>query len=196
MSDQITTAAELDALPLCAHCGRPIEQGLLLGTQVWMHVDSGTEYCESVKAVLAPARTDPTEEQVRQAIETALGATWDSAVEQHLDDAARAVLALLPQRVAPSEEEVAGLLADLMTAPRATDVHRGFARSVQKLYASQPTVAEVRAQALKDAADDANLAWLEYRPNGWGSNAEDQEALNAFLWALKWLRARAERGEA
>ena len=56
--------------------------------------------------------------------------------------------------------------------------------------------AEVRAQAVKDAADEANLAWLAYRPHGWGSNAEDQEALKAFVWALKWLRARAERGEA
>ena len=51
--------------------------------------------------------------------------------------------------------------------------------------------AEVAANAVEDAATEANLAWVAYRPDGWGSNDSDNEALSAFLWALKWLRARA-----
>ena len=80
---------------------------------------------------------------------------------------------------------------------------RGFAESsvrdqLERQFSEWLTAhdAEVRAQAVRDTADAANLAWLAYRPNGWGSSAEDQEALDTFLWALEWLRARAERGEA
>ena len=43
-----------------------------------------------------PEPVKPSREDVRQAIEAAFGPTWDSAVEQGLDAAADAVLALLP----------------------------------------------------------------------------------------------------
>ena len=49
----------------------------------------------------------------------------------------------------------------------------------------------VAAKAVEDAATEANLAWVAYRPDGWGSNDSDNEALSAFLWALKWLHTRA-----
>lgn len=60
--------------------------------------DSCVEQCPPAAA--HPPRSigeiELTVDEVRAAIETALGPTWDSAVEAYLDDAARAVLALLP----------------------------------------------------------------------------------------------------
>lgn len=53
--------------------------------------------------LIQPEPVKPSREAVRQAIEAAFGPTWDSAIEQGLDSAADAVMALLPGR---TESEV------------------------------------------------------------------------------------------
>lgn len=55
--------------------------------------------------LIQPEPVKPSREDVRQAIEAAFGPTWDSAVEQGLDSAADAVLALLAAQ--PTVAEVA-----------------------------------------------------------------------------------------
>lgn len=175
MSDEISTAAELDALPvrtLAENAHTLIRkapdgswQTLGAGGSFWW--DSEHVAAQGPWTVLyrpdAPERTEPTEDQVLTILRThgiectGLGevtcfgcrsAGWMTWSEYRLH-LARAVIALLPQRVAPSEE----------------------------------TVAEVRAQALRDAAHDISLWNTIYVPFNI-QNVVDR------------LRALAERGEA
>ena len=124
----------------------------------------------------ATARTEPTEDQVAEAAHRGFCERRDGDLPNTFEkydeldaermawwrSAAHAVLALLPQRVAPSEEEIARAIFDVRdgdldveeweeTNWETRERYECDARAVQKLYASQPTVAEVRAQALRDA---------------------------------------------
>lgn len=79
---------------------------------------------------------------------------WDA----HQLDRARAVLALFPeQRCAPSEDEVANVLRDILVRVFEQDkdiVAQDAARAVLALFADQHTVAQVKAEALREAAED------------------------------------------
>ena len=129
MSEQIRTAAELDALPVGSVVARICSDGR--GNVAYALTEDGwrmsTERVIAPRvgeydlvgnhigplAVLyrpdAPARTEPTEEQVREAVFSALRTERpDESDAAHANIsiiAARDVLALLPQRVAPTEEE-------------------------------------------------------------------------------------------
>ena len=221
MNEQITTATELDALPVGV---------ALLGDDghIWQKIDNprvtwqsltggGFSYVEDFVATCAPLtvlyrpdapeRTKPTEEQVAWAIAGVYGETcaWgrekgkvcglcdcNGMTEAYARQAARAVLDLLPQRVAPSEEQVARSLhaLDYPGEPErwegdghwTRDDYRQSARLMLSLCASQPTVAEVRAQALKDAA---------HYLRAWGPSM-DEAARQIDHLATR----RAERGEA
>jgi hypothetical protein len=89
-----------------------------------------------------PEPVKPSREGVRQAIEAAFGPTWDSAVEQGLDSAADAVLALLPGRCAPTEAEVEECLFGLYDHGASPNAKKE-ARTVVALFAAQPTVSEI-----------------------------------------------------
>lgn len=196
MNDQITTIAELDALPVGSIAARICSDGqgnvaYSLTSEGWCmsteRIDAPriSEYDQvgnhiGPLTVLyrpdAPERTAPTEEQVAWAIAGVYGETcaWgrekgrvcglcdcNGMTEAYARQAAHAVLDLLPQRVAPSEEEIARAIFDVRdgdldveeweeTNWETRERYECDARAVQKLYASQPTVTEVRAQALKE----------------------------------------------
>lgn len=134
MTDQITTAAELDALPTESVIRRPgwvLSQlgGTIGGHRVWAATGNRREFTSEELAELGPFtlvyRPD-----------------------------APAVLALLPQRVAPSEEILAlwmhdnlGCSLDGCECVDKFEYYRAEAHSLAALYASQPTVAEVKAEA-------------------------------------------------
>lgn len=127
MSEQITTAAELDAksalmTKLCRVLGRDHVDAVhldlvsaLAGDDLWPLMMSFA----ASRRPDAPARTDPTEEQVAEAAHRGFCERRDGDLPNTFEkydeldaermawwrSAARAVLALLPQRVAPSEEE-------------------------------------------------------------------------------------------
>lgn len=88
------------------------------------------------------------------------------------------------QRVQPSREELARAIQ--VSAARAGTVVRDsvaedVAYAILALFATQPTVAEVRAQALRDAADAMD-------------DTDDPDAIHiANGDADFWLRARADR---
>lgn len=104
-------------------------------------------------------RAEPTEEQVNE-VARVLKAAWDKAEPEHgvtlypasymatFADMARAVLAMLPLRVAPSREVVSRTIDHVGWDERAEkfDPDRA-AGAIAGLFASQPTVAEVRAEA-------------------------------------------------
>ena len=113
-------------------------------------------------------------------------------------DRARAVLALFPeQRCAPTEEEVARLIEPDAWALSDMEWHEDYgrttalgrsleersyirrsanarARNIAKLYADQPTVAQAKADALREAAMD----WTDFDAAAMGTPAA-------------WFRARA-----
>ena len=113
-------------------------------------------------------------------------------------DRARAVLALFPeQRCAPTEEEVARLIEPDAWALSDMEWHEDYgrttalgrsleersyirrsanarARKIAKLYADQPTVAQAKADALREAAMD----WTDFDAAAMGTPAA-------------WFRARA-----
>lgn len=103
-----------------------------------------------------PEPVKPSREDVRQAIEAAFGPTWDSAVEQGLDAAADAVLALLPGRCAPTEEDAAQAIESAMGdadidgygSEGAGYDYLVLARAALDLFAAQPTVREAKAEAV------------------------------------------------
>ena len=103
-----------------------------------------------------PARTEPTEEQVAEALFLHqypgsggwTGPGWEVRRKPWLA-MARAVLALLPQRVAPSEEEIAEVVRDTWEEEYEY-VPETVAAAIAALYASQPTVAEAKAEALAE----------------------------------------------
>ena len=90
-------------------------------------------------------------------------------------------------RCIPSRDEViAAIRLAVDEWYRADESWRGsqseeVAHAIQELYASRPTVTEVRKQALEDAADAFPGAGFPGTCQG---------------WVMTWLRARAERGEA
>ncbi len=242
MTDQISTAAELDALPngtlftdrqddvwiIDTHSrGFNGNETYLIGPETR---SMSAEVCVKKWGPLVlrwrpdtPARAEPTEEQVAvQCVWTgvagyrcprcglyvcvpqrpegvecprcvvssfeALGEQihdaheeWDGTVERDHSELARAVLALLPQRVAPSEEEIAEAVRDTWDEEYEY-VPETVAAAVAALYASQPTVAEVRAQALKDAA---------HYLRAWGPGMDEAARQIDHL-----ANRRAERGEA
>ena len=113
--------------------------------------------------------------------------------EAYARQAARAVLDLLPQRVAPSVKVIAELLRSWGVRSRHgewsdAEAQADAARDVAALYASQPTVAEVRAQALKDAAD-------EWQHGGWTVVTPALRTLEDRMRAADvmttWLRSKA-----
>jgi len=139
-------------------------------------------------------RTEPTEDQVLTILRThgiectGLGevtcvgcrsAGWMTWGEYRLH-LARAVLALLPQRVAPSVDAIFQMLEAHQDAGsdrcacgyRAMDISGHRARWLSTLYASQPTVAEVKAtekkrvlEAIQKLPTTRTKAW----DKGWDS---------------------------
>lgn len=101
-----------------------------------------------------PEPVKPSREGVRQAIEAAFGPTWDSAVEQGLDSAADAVLALLPGRCAPTEEEIEQAILSARSPVSYEVVAGSAAVQVLALFAAQPTVREAKAEALREFAKE------------------------------------------
>ena len=117
------------------------------------------------------------------------GKAWTLAYDEN----GTTILALLPQRVAPSEEEVRHAIA---TSYPTTEK----ARAVAALFASQLTVAEVRAQALKDGA--AKLREYERQADEASRGQSDPawSRLSGMAFAhghdAHWLEQAAEHGEA
>lgn len=66
------------------------------GNRIYTCAEAGCVAVRSEGGPDQPEPVKPSREAVRQAIEAAFGPTWDSAVEQGLDAAADAVLALIP----------------------------------------------------------------------------------------------------
>ena len=92
--------------------------------------------------------------------------------DAHELDRARAVLALIPpQRCAPIEAE---LIAVLIGCLGRGDYLSDTVRAIAKLYADQPTVAQAKADALREAAMD----WTDFDAAAMGTPAA-------------WFRARA-----
>lgn len=195
MSDQISTAAELDALPagtIVQVCDDPTAPNSfwLYGTGgLWWtfaaeHGYTSAEMAEDWAFTVlyrpdAPARTKPTEEQVAAEIERFLKAhtvapryPWEgSGIGVSPLELARAILALLPQRAAPSEDvrQIVAVLAsrlghvethwvpdDRATPMPTAEVLREFDAALTAHDA------EVRAQALRlTLAQDAAEASLQ-----------------------------------
>jgi len=103
----------------------------------------------------------PTEEQVARAIQQEAGWNGYVILDTLAQKLARAVLALLPQRVAPSRDEVVGVLLELARTPHASFGEQ--ADAILTLYASAPTVAEVKAEAWDEAIGAAADALDEGR---------------------------------
>jgi DNA-binding MarR family transcriptional regulator len=153
----------------------------------------------------APERTEPTEEQVLTVLRahgiecTGLGevtcvgcrsAGWMTWGEYRLH-LARAILALLPQRVAPSEEEVQEAVFSALRAKRSEEsgvIHANIsiiaARAILALFGSQPTVADVRAKAaqetldsyrITDAVRDVAYERATHAERGWTSEHDAEE---------------------
>lgn len=100
----------------------------------------------------------------------------DEAFRSHL---ARAVLALFPEwRCTPSGDEIRNVLHDAMCGdrcePHAMRLHARMGRAVMALYGDQPTVAQAKADALREAAMD----WTDFDAAAMGTPAA-------------WFRARA-----
>ena len=159
VNGQITTAAELDALPPA----EAIADALIrYETSGMCHYGKTCGLCDCGRADETPEQT-----QTRDAMEM---------------DRARAVLALIPpQRCAPSEDELAKAVTSGWV--------EGFdefgkygpqfdsalaARAVAKLYGDQPTVAQAKADALREAAMD----WTDFDAAAMGTPAA-------------WFRSRA-----
>ncbi len=112
-------------------------------------------------------------------------------------DRARAVLAVIPpQRCAPSEAEVSDALSKSrwrglggMTEKQACDY---MARATLDLFAAQPTAAQVKAEAVREAVKAIRGAW----DDSWNlRDPEDPEtAYSVDVWLSKYAD-RIERGE-
>lgn len=70
---------------------------------------------------------------------------------------------------------------------------RLIAESVLALWPGR-SVAEVKAEAVRDASKAANRDWLGFK-NIWGSNPVDQAVVAFATKALDWIDARADRIE-
>lgn len=116
-------------------------------------------------------RSDQTAEQRRE---------WDA----HQLDRARAVLALIPpQRCAPTEAEVANVLRGILVRVFEQDkdiVAQDAARTVLALFAGQHTVAQAKAEALRETAVEFDREAAE----DWMST--DRPATDDA--ATRWLR--------
>lgn len=254
MSDQIRTAAELDALHVGSIVARICSDGqgnvaYALTSEGWRmsteriiaprvgEYDLVGNHIGPLVVLYrpdAPARTEPTEEQVAEAAHRGFCERRDGDLPNTFEkydeldaermawwrSAAHAVLALLPQQVAPSEEEIAAAIfhPDIPEAwaalkgPRSGWLHR--ARAVQKLYASAPTIAEVKAEAIEEyrASLPNGEEWLaEYTAGVRAQALRDAEGIclaetpdtlmdhgtcQNIAVRIAELRARAERGEA
>lgn len=84
-----------------------------------------------------------------------------------------------PQRAAPSVEEVAQTIRHLVDLRWTYQPDcESAARAVLALFDAVPTVAEIKARALREAAEELGNSWSAHRK----------------FWA-DWLRQRAERVE-
>lgn len=149
------------------------------GNRIYTCAEAGCVAVRSEGGPDQPEPVKPSREAVRQAIEAAFGPTWDSAVEQGLDAAADAVLALLPGRCAPTEEEIARRLhrADCdCPEPGAEDHGMDYAmlaEDVLALFAAQPTVAKAKAEGWDEGWVSATVAMAEGTPaNPYRSEAD------------------------
>lgn len=87
------------------------------------------------------------------------------------------------EQVAPSVDEVVTTMQVYLGNASVTGKWGAAARAVGKLYGSQPTVAQVRAGALREAADEMD-------------NTDDPDAIYVSNGDIDlWLRARADRIE-
>ena len=213
---------------MCPGCEAPLEHCAACGATFSAWEASG-----------GPVRTEPTEEQVTEvarAINPAafrLGKWTDErlsieAARKDAIEAAERVLSLLPQRVAPSVDEIAKALYlskypdsgmwDFVGADIRQRPWLQMASVVARLYASAPTVAEVKAEAVREhiAGLPDGEEWLAEYTAGVRAQALKDAAViaesldfgpappfsrpSAHRWgalqAAKRIRARAERGEA
>ncbi len=185
MNEQITSAAELDALPVGSVVARLHNDGH--GNSVYTLTDEGWR-----------AATEP--------MRPGVGPVFNQ------DDERMADLIVLyrpdqPQRVQPSQEDVARLLAHQNTdwihgylgadpatgethdhGPRCSnwEPYAEDADAVLALFAQQPTVAEVKAEALREYAGALGLALA-------GADPDD---FTGYEWVLTLLRNRADGIEA
>lgn len=200
--DKITTAAELDALPVDTIVKVFDEDDPTARLSFWLKGRGGlwwtfaatTGYASSEMAeewtytVLyrpdVDSRTEPTEDQVAAEIERYLKANtvaprypWEgSGIGASPLELARAVLALLPQRAAPSVAEIEALVrANQATPPDSPKL----ARAVAALYADRPTVAETAqkgwARGYTDACEEHGIDPFEDRPpNPYGTPIKEK----------------------
>ncbi len=106
------------------------------------------------------------------------------------DECPNVGLALIPpQRCAPSEAE---LIAVLIGCLGRDDYLSDTVRAITKLYADQPTVAQVKAEAVREAVKAIRGAW----DDSWNlRDPEDPEtAYSVDVWLSKYAD-RIERGE-
>ena len=144
MNEQVTSAAELDALPV----GSVVMEG-----------DSGEPFEWVVPGV-----------QVMPGVFHRFPDGW-YVVAGHgvrLSEFDLGPLTVLyrpdqPQRVQPSREDVEGALIGARSCVTREVVVPTAAEAVLALFAQQPTVAEVKAEALREAANDENSEWARKR---------------------------------
>lgn len=149
MSEQITSADELDALPTntpCPHCG------------------SGASWRRTM-----PTTTGRPVRLCTVCNRVSLDEDWIPRPDQ-------------PQRVQPSREDVVAALKGVWFNLSGEFLGR-FADAVLTLFADRPTVAEVKAEALREAADDMEATALSVVMVSSGS------------MAAGFLRSRADRIE-
>jgi hypothetical protein len=135
------------------------------------------------------ARTEPTAEEAAEAACRATHPTrWEHAILSHPCDnctaGARAVLALLPQRCAPSVEEIARRLhrADCDCPEPAAEDHdvdySRLAEDVAAVLTAQPTVREAKAAGWDEGYRAGEIDWsaddMDYSvtPNPYRSEAD------------------------
>ena len=156
-AEVITTSAERAALPVgtairssagTIACRFDEKRGVVFGSDYPFPWESLELPLTVLYRPDVPARTEPTEEQVRAALNAVLD---DNTIHPTslIDRMASAVLALLPQRVAPSTDEIAEALSGPWFDSRVYSSH-AVAMTIEVLYASQPTVAEVKAEAIRE----------------------------------------------
>ena len=168
MNEQITSAAELDAL-----------------------TDLVVRLNRANKGLLSQSRTNITSERTRlegkaEGVRLALSYV-EEAIRARPDQ---------PQRVQPSREDVARALAaanDTLWdfAPNEPDdVYMRDARAALALFAQQPTVAEVKAEALREAAGRASRMYA-----GTDGTEAERNWISGLSAVVRMLTSEADRIE-
>ena len=143
----------------------------------------------AVLALFPPQRCVPSEDGLADVLRDILVRVFEQDKDIVAQDAARAVLALIPpQRCAPSEDEVARAIVRAsglewhFNPDDPEDTYRCDARAVLVLLGDQPTVAQAKAEALRQAARD----WSDWdglsAPEEWLARRADAIESGADRW--------------